>query len=277
MRELKTKHLFVLNTSTGNYEEIDTLTGAKGDKGDKGDVGPKPVKGTDYWTTEDKAAIVGDILEILDASAAARVIVDTDNNITLSGDLADGTYTLKYENADGSTTKICELTISGGTGEGGGTDEPDTPTYTNLVPTALTHTDLSTVFNGVGYMNGAYASSSSPYYGSDSATVCTGVIPTAGGDVFYIKGITIDASTNTHCRICLAQAHATNGGIGIIQAKEANKISDFATLETLGDQYYKLTISASYVSANTTRQPYFFLSGIGTGENLIITANEPIE
>ena len=54
-------------------------------------------------------------------------------------------------------------------------------------------------------------------------------------------------------------------------------MSDFATLETLGDQYYKLTILASYISANLTRQPYVWISGIGTGANLIVTRNEPIE
>jgi hypothetical protein len=31
--------------------------GPKGDKGDKGADGYTPVKGTDYWTTEDKAEI----------------------------------------------------------------------------------------------------------------------------------------------------------------------------------------------------------------------------
>lgn len=39
--------------------------GAKGDKGDKGNDGHTPIKGTDYWTTADKAAIVADVLVAL--------------------------------------------------------------------------------------------------------------------------------------------------------------------------------------------------------------------
>ena len=57
-------------------------TGAQGPKGDKGDTGPAgqdgqdgadgqdgytPVRGTDYWTAADKAEIVGDAVEELDA------------------------------------------------------------------------------------------------------------------------------------------------------------------------------------------------------------------
>ena len=38
-------------------------------------------------------------------------VVDAENNITISGNLANGTYTLKYENADGTTTEIGTLTV----------------------------------------------------------------------------------------------------------------------------------------------------------------------
>lgn len=93
---------------------------------------------------EDKASIALEVLALIDASSVAQVVVDDNKNITLGGDLADGEYTLKYENADGSTTKICTLTISGGSGEGSGggdsgdagddetgdTTEPDTPVVT---------------------------------------------------------------------------------------------------------------------------------------------------
>lgn len=199
------------------------------------------------------------------------------SNITLSSALSDGTYKLTYKNANGSTSEICDLIISGGIGLPDLPDEPVAPSFTNILPTALTPTNLSTVFNGTGYMDGKYASSSSPYYGSDSATVCTGAIPVTSSDVIYIKGITLNASTNSHCRVGIAQAHATNGGLAVSAVKAVNQMSSYATLETLGDQYYKLTFVASYFTSTFTRQPYFFLSGIGTGANLIITANEPIE
>ena len=48
--------------------------GPKGDKGDKGDVGPAgpaghtPVKGTDYFTEEDKTEMVNAVLAALPAA-----------------------------------------------------------------------------------------------------------------------------------------------------------------------------------------------------------------
>ena len=66
--------------------------------------------------------------------------VDADNNIIIHGDLADGTYTLKYEYADGTKTTIGTLTVgdnsgsgddsgdsgdTGGGDSGGGTEDTD--------------------------------------------------------------------------------------------------------------------------------------------------------
>ena len=72
---------FTLLLSDGTETDpIQTIKGQKGDKGDKltfndltdaekaslkGADGYTPVKGTDYWTTDDKAEIVNDVLEAL--------------------------------------------------------------------------------------------------------------------------------------------------------------------------------------------------------------------
>ena len=57
----------------GEIVEIASLPGAKGDKGDKGEQGPQgdkgdkgekgdvPVKGVDYYTEADKAALIAEI------------------------------------------------------------------------------------------------------------------------------------------------------------------------------------------------------------------------
>ena len=47
MKELKTRVLLVYNSNTGEYEQIEALRGE----------GYTPVRGTDYWTEEDKAEI----------------------------------------------------------------------------------------------------------------------------------------------------------------------------------------------------------------------------
>ena len=63
---------FTLLLSDGS--ETSAVQTIKGDKGDKGNPGGKgdpgadgytPVKGTDYWTSDDKAEIVNDVLESL--------------------------------------------------------------------------------------------------------------------------------------------------------------------------------------------------------------------
>lgn len=47
--------------------------GAQGEPGAKGDAGYTPVKGTDYWTDDDKAAIVADVLNALPAAESVSV------------------------------------------------------------------------------------------------------------------------------------------------------------------------------------------------------------
>lgn len=63
---------FTLLLSDGS--ETSAVRTIKGEKGDKGNTGGKgdpgadgytPVKGTDYWTADDKAEIVNDVLESL--------------------------------------------------------------------------------------------------------------------------------------------------------------------------------------------------------------------
>lgn len=49
-------------------------------------------------------------------------------------------------------------------------------------------------------------------------------------------------------------------------------IGDYFTIETLGDKYYKLTPKDTI-----TIYDYYRMSFVGTGENLIISHNEPIE
>lgn len=204
-------------------------------------------------------------------------VIDENNIVTVTSLLPDGTYTLKYENADGTTTSIGVITVgNGGTGGGGtgggdsggssgddGVDDGgsgDTTETANLLSSALTHTDLTTVFNGIGYMDGAYASAAAPYYNSDAATFCTGLmnIPTSG--VVYIKGVTFDTS-NSHNRLGIFRADGTSVNTAIF-----NTMSYAGTLTELGDKYYSLTFVEQYIGA------YFYFSAMGTGDNCIVSA-----
>ena len=71
----------------------------------------KPSHGSDYVLTEtDKSEIAALVIEMLGGNPIFG-IVDENNNIIVSGNLADGTYTVKYEMEDGSTVDIGNLVL----------------------------------------------------------------------------------------------------------------------------------------------------------------------
>lgn len=152
-------------------------------------------------------------------------------------------------------------------GDGGGTDVP--ATYTNLVPTSVT-TDGSTVFNGTGYKNGTYASGA--HTGDDSACVTTGFIwLPATVNAIYVKGAIWDVS-NGHCRINMFAEGNLGNANQMSHSIKANESQTFFTINELGDNYYKFTPNTAGV-----KNRWYCMSLVGTGENLIITHDEPIE
>ena len=166
-------------------------TGAQGPKGDKGDTGAAGKDGSDYVLTEaDKAELAQLVIESLGGNPVFGY-VDENNNIIVSGNLADGTYSVKYEMEDGSTVDIGQLSLS--------EDEPDEPvqTYTNQIPIS---TDASgSPFNGgQGWKTGARLSASS---GGETAATdyeCTGYIPVSKGDILRIKNIDMTSENATN-------------------------------------------------------------------------------
>lgn len=177
-------------------------------------------------------------------------------------------------------TSFCVLTLDRAAGKlyldryGAGIDRVENvPTwgkkgYTNLVPTSEA-ADSTEPYNGTGYKNGVYLSSSGGD-GEDSACVATGYIPYswAKGNVLYVKGA--DVTTESHMRI---YGYASKGATPASSACCSGPTIDANfTIEKLADKYYKLThkLGAPIVT-------YLRLSLIGTGENLIVTVNEEID
>lgn len=148
------------------------------------------------------------------------------------------------------------------------------PSYTNLVPTSI---DPATgaVYNASdtpGYKNGKYASGGSE--GTDAAYVLTGLIAYGNriSTPIYIKGA--DVTSESHCRIL--GFDASRGAS--FQSAAGSALATYFTVETLNasTKYYKVTPTSSWVG-KTGNSDYIRLSLKGTGENLIITLNEPIE
>ena len=97
-----------LRGTDGKFYPVETIRGPQGPQGQKGDVGPQ---GPAYTlNAADKAEIVAAVIESLGGNPVFGY-VDKNNNILVSGNLADGTYSVKYEMEDGSTVNIGNLVL----------------------------------------------------------------------------------------------------------------------------------------------------------------------
>lgn len=139
------------------FDGEDGYTPQKGVDYFDGEDGYTPQKGVDYWTEADKTGIVNELssmsvpknqgvsnvgkilvvgadgnLTLTDMpSGEVSDIIGTigeNNAITITGDLADGTYIFRYENTDGSYTDIGTLIV------GGVVEYAITSTLTNCTP-----------------------------------------------------------------------------------------------------------------------------------------------
>ena len=156
------------------------------------------------------------------------------------------------------------------------------PTYniTNIVPT-LESTNSTAPFDGVGYRNNAYISSSSNAESSHNGFVLTGLIPitvtTANASIIYVRGVTIDTS-NTYTRLSIYDSNKQ-----IKATHHSTNIAQYYITEELSEQYYKLTPAYAASTGNTrlsgygTGTLYVRFSFTGVGENLVMTLDQPIE
>lgn len=190
------------------------------------------------------------------------------------------TYTKTVGTAN--DTSFCVMTIDRENGRlyldhyGAGLDrEAAVPTwaekgYTNLVPVSEA-ADSTSVYNGTGYKNGYYLSSNGAGQESaDSNCVATGFIPYrwVTDNPIYVKGASV--TSDSHVRV---YGHTSKDYINNSAMATGENMSSHFTLEELsGGNYYKLTPLRDILEVTYVR-----LSLIGTGENLIVTANEPIE
>ena len=175
--------------------------------------------------------------------------IDNENNITLLGNLAPGTYSLRYEGATGYK-EIGVLSVNA--------EDVD-----NMLAAAVAPYDLSEIFDGRGFMNKVYASTASPYYGIDLETFCTGLMTVPEGKEIYIKGADFDTS-NSHTRLGIFKEDGSYLSTQVFTSMES-----YATLEKLGDLYYKLTFT------DKSAGHLFCFSTLGEGDYVVIT-NHPI-
>lgn len=157
------------------------------------------------------------------------------------------------------------------------------PTYnvTNLVSTSQS-VDSTAVYNGVGYKDNAYISTSTKAEETVNGHALTGLIPYTitkeSAPTIYIRGVELPDS-DTYVRFTLYNSEKT-----VLEIMHTTAIqSTYFTKETLGDKYYKFTPAYAASTGNTrlsnitTGNAYISLGGKGFGEGLIVTFDEPIE
>ena len=243
-------------------------TGETGPAGSKGADGKTPVRGTDYWTTTDQASILQQVLEAISQNVIGDV--DAANNILITAPLAAGTYTLGYENADGSVTEIGSFTVSGSGGESG-------PAYTNLAdPTSsewLTNKRINSSKNVVDVTEAQRG---------DKTVVVTNHIDITGVSKLHIKGLDIinnlvNGSSNQN----FGRMYVYKDGAIYLSTYQPSSGVGGKTHYTYADydsSVVVLDVATAFKDWGYTNITEISLGGILTGaaEDVIITADENI-
>ena len=197
-------------------------------------------------------------------------IPDENMNILLSGILANGTYTLRYINEDGTLSDPVTMVV--GSAE---PDEPDTPTYVNQIP--ISTDESGNLFIGdsgeAGYKTGYRLSLSG---GGETVTdgyECTGFIPITQNDVIRIKDIDIseENATNIICYDINKQPIAVN---------ELNYGTTlyglFVTYGTESNDVYTSKLSNVPFLTNLENVAYIRIGSQSITADSILTINEEI-
>lgn len=165
-------------------------------------------------------------------------------------------------------------------------DEPETPTYTNLVPiseerilTGDTNNSAVFTYDGVGYANNHRLSSSGyAKRAGDGVALVTGFIPANGGDIIRIGGILWTESGSSHNYVCAYKSDYTY--IGAVYGQDnwsyGTAISDSCVIDydiPLTTIQLKNNSDIAFVRISCSRD--VTLTPIN-GADLIVTINEEI-
>jgi hypothetical protein len=156
---------------------------------------------------------------------------------------------------------------------------------TNLV-SAATVVNGTELYNGKGYKDNCRISSAIGE-ASEAGYVKTGQMPyplNSDGThkTIYIRGATLDTADNK-CRWTGCPASIAASSTNCVQLSCASTagvsymLETYFTIETLGTNYYKLTPKEAGFNSHTTTVGSMLMSLKGSGADLIITTDEPIE
>lgn len=240
------------------FKNLKGATGATGAAGTKGADGKTPVRGTDYWTPTDQESIVQDVIKALGTPVFGTV--DENKHITLSGHLANGTYTIAFEDTDGFTSEIC--TIKKGN------------SYTNMIPLSINSDGSEYVgANGEdGYKTNTRLNSSG-VEATLAGTSVTGFIPVKYGDTVYLKDVAFAPGVDSTGDYL----HFYNSSFAHVGGAKSNQFSGIDHVATNATTDASTGYLTSFVLGDETiGYAYMRISAAGLDNTAIITVNEPI-
>lgn len=204
----------------------------------------------------DTDAIVQEVIEAIGTPVFGRV--DEENNIILSGELVSGTYNLKYENADGSTTNIGTLSVS------------EASKYTNLANPSDSMWETNKRINS----SGSTVAIDSTKLG-DQTCVITNIVDVSNVEKLHIKGLDIVnklASGENYGRVYFYGASDNY----IFYAQPS--IETWQTVADYDSGVLVIDVDAAIADSGKSGITKMRLGGILTGaaSDVIITADEQI-
>lgn len=247
----------VTQTATGATINITDKNGTTTATIANGKDGNTPVRGTDYWTPADQEAVVQQVIAALGTPVFGRV--DADNNIILTGELADGTYTIKYEDGEGNVTEIGTAKIGS--------------SYINQI-TISTDIDGS-VYNGKGWIENKRIASSGTLsdVGSYGYTGVTGFIPIADGDIIRTSANIVDPNGSSQQSIAFYDADKNL--IARHQYRNGTNKFDYDLFVINNDKSITFRHDNAYLDLDKPAA-YVRFCFVGITDGAIITTNEEI-
>lgn len=203
----------------------------------------------------------------LEGGAIGDVIgtLDENNNIILTGDLADGTYTLKYENADGTYSEIGTLEVA----------ENAEPSIENLALPDATATGQAAWESG-GWCNDSYmAGTSYAYREATDGRITTNTIAVEYGDTIYVKGMTYQSSVSPQLAIFdESGGYIKHAYVGIMLDGQS-MIADLNATAGSDDWYFT---NANKTNGADIGTRFIRIAGVPSGSinDIVITRNQPI-
>jgi hypothetical protein len=225
----------------------DALAQAKASGEFDGTNGKTPIKGTDYFTEADKEEIVQQVITALGTPVFGRV--DAEKNIVLSGALAEGTYTVKYEDANGNQTIIGSVAVG--------------DALINMIP--ISKDADGSIYNDTGYKGSTRLNSSGAAATLEGLSL-TGFIPITFNDVMY--GTSGMFGEDYYDEIAVYTADKTF--IKKVQTRTSNR---HATVAVNDDGTWSFTPS---LDASFSNIAYARVCAVNIDENSIITINQPL-